>query len=84
MASEDSRNSRGGFTLIDHGQGVSTSYLHQSKRLVKVGDTVRRGQRIGLIGATGRASGGTAEVIPIEDASSLSCPVRARLAAHGL
>ena len=23
----------GGFTLIDHGQGVSTSYLHQSKRL---------------------------------------------------
>ena len=30
----------GGFTLIDHGQGVSTCYLHQSKRLVKVGDTV--------------------------------------------
>jgi murein DD-endopeptidase MepM/ murein hydrolase activator NlpD len=47
----------GGFTLIDHGQGVSTSYLHQSKRLVKAGDTVRRGQRIGLIGATGRATG---------------------------
>ena len=47
----------GGFTLIDHGQGVSTSYLHQSKRLVKVGEAVRRGQRIGLIGATGRATG---------------------------
>jgi len=47
----------GGFTLIDHGQGVSTSYLHQSKRLVKVGDAVKRGQRIGLIGATGRATG---------------------------
>jgi murein DD-endopeptidase MepM/ murein hydrolase activator NlpD len=47
----------GGFTLIDHGQGVSTSYLHQSKRLVKAGDSVRRGQRIGLIGATGRATG---------------------------
>lgn len=47
----------GGFTLIDHGQGVSTSYLHQSKRLVKVGDVVKRGQRIGLIGATGRATG---------------------------
>jgi murein DD-endopeptidase MepM/ murein hydrolase activator NlpD len=47
----------GGFTLIDHGQGVSTSYLHQSKRLVKVGDSVKRGQRIGLIGATGRATG---------------------------
>jgi murein DD-endopeptidase MepM/ murein hydrolase activator NlpD len=47
----------GGFTLIDHGQGVSTSYLHQSKRLVKVGEAVKRGQRIGLIGATGRATG---------------------------
>ena len=47
----------GGFTLIDHGQGVSTAYLHQSARLVKAGETVRRGQRIGLIGATGRATG---------------------------
>ncbi len=47
----------GGFTLIDHGLGVSTSYLHQSKRLVKAGDSVKRGQRIGLIGATGRATG---------------------------
>jgi murein DD-endopeptidase MepM/ murein hydrolase activator NlpD len=47
----------GGFTLIDHGQGVSTSYLHQSKRLVKAGEAVKRGQTIGLIGATGRATG---------------------------
>jgi murein DD-endopeptidase MepM/ murein hydrolase activator NlpD len=47
----------GGLTLIDHGQGVSTAYLHQSRRLVKAGDAVKRGQRIGLIGATGRATG---------------------------
>src|SRR5882724_20329 len=47
----------GGFTLIDHGQGVSTCYLHQSSRLVRAGESVRRGQRIGLIGATGRATG---------------------------
>jgi murein DD-endopeptidase MepM/ murein hydrolase activator NlpD len=47
----------GGFTLIDHGQGVSTCYLHQSKRLVKPGDTIKRGQLMGLIGQTGRASG---------------------------
>jgi murein DD-endopeptidase MepM/ murein hydrolase activator NlpD len=47
----------GGFTLIDHGQGVSTSYLHQSKRLVKEGDKVKRGQLIGHIGQTGRATG---------------------------
>jgi len=47
----------GGFTLIDHGQGVSTSYLHQSKRLVKDGAVVKRGQLIGHIGQTGRATG---------------------------
>ena len=47
----------GGFTLIDHGQGVSTSYLHQSARLVKDGDVVKRDQLIGKIGQTGRATG---------------------------
>lgn len=47
----------GGFTLLDHGQGVSTAYLHQSKRLVKAGDVVKRGQLIGHIGQTGRATG---------------------------
>jgi murein DD-endopeptidase MepM/ murein hydrolase activator NlpD len=47
----------GGFTLLDHGQGVSTSYLHQSQRLVRVGQAVKRGQLIGLIGQTGRATG---------------------------
>jgi murein DD-endopeptidase MepM/ murein hydrolase activator NlpD len=47
----------GGFTLLDHGQGVTTSYLHQSARFVRVGDVVKRGQVIGNIGATGRATG---------------------------
>lgn len=47
----------GGFTLLDHGHGVSTCYLHQSKRLAKVGDTVARGDVIGLVGHTGRATG---------------------------
>jgi len=47
----------GGFTLLDHGHGVSTCYLHQSKRMVKAGDAVRRGDVIGLVGQTGRATG---------------------------
>ena len=47
----------GGFTLIDHGQGVSTSYLHQSERLVQDGERVKRGHLIGRIGQTGRATG---------------------------
>jgi murein DD-endopeptidase MepM/ murein hydrolase activator NlpD len=57
VAISDDHYLNGGFTLIDHGQGVSTSYLHQSRRLVKAGEAVRRGQRIGLVGATGRATG---------------------------
>jgi murein DD-endopeptidase MepM/ murein hydrolase activator NlpD len=47
----------GGYTQIDHGQGISTGYLHQSRRQVAVGDRVTRGQLIGLIGQTGRATG---------------------------
>lgn len=47
----------GGYTLIDHGLGVQTGYLHQSKRLVRAGQSVKRGQVIGEIGATGRATG---------------------------
>lgn len=47
----------GGFTLIDHGHGVSTCYLHQSARQVKAGDSVKRGDIIGAVGKTGRATG---------------------------
>ena len=47
----------GGFTLLDHGHGVSTCYLHQSERRVKEGDKVARGDVIGLVGQTGRATG---------------------------
>ena len=47
----------GGFTLLDHGHGVSSCYLHQSKRMVAAGDKVARGQVFGLVGRTGRATG---------------------------
>ncbi|MEI9993121.1 MAG: M23 family metallopeptidase [Rhizomicrobium sp.] len=47
----------GGFTLLDHGHGVTTHYMHQSKRLVTEGDLLRRGDVIGKIGKTGRATG---------------------------
>lgn len=47
----------GGLTILDHGRGISTCYLHQSKQLVKAGDKVARGDVIGLVGMTGRATG---------------------------
>lgn len=42
---------------IDHGGGVVTGYFHLSQPLVAVGDTVVRGQRIALVGQSGRVTG---------------------------
>lgn len=43
--------------IIDHGYGLSSSFLHLSKILVKVGDIVTQGQPIAKVGATGRVTG---------------------------
>jgi murein DD-endopeptidase MepM/ murein hydrolase activator NlpD len=48
---------RGNATVIDHGWGVYTAYMHQSEILVHVGDMVEAGQLIGKVGATGRVQG---------------------------
>ncbi len=47
----------GNSIVIDHGQGLYTMYFHLSKFLVKVGQKVAKGDIIGLVGSTGRASG---------------------------
>ena len=44
---------RGNITVLNHGLGVYTAYLHQSKVLVRVGQKVARGQKIGEVGTTG-------------------------------
>jgi murein DD-endopeptidase MepM/ murein hydrolase activator NlpD len=47
----------GKFVVIDHEHGYRTLYAHLSKKLVKRGDKISRGQIIGLLGNTGRSTG---------------------------
>ncbi len=43
--------------VLDHGNSLSTRYAHASRLDVKVGDIVRRGQRVAAVGNTGRSTG---------------------------
>jgi murein DD-endopeptidase MepM/ murein hydrolase activator NlpD len=47
----------GGTLIVDHGHGLSSTFIHLSKILVKQGDKIAQGQEIALVGKTGRASG---------------------------
>jgi len=47
----------GNLVEINHGNGYATRYGHAQKVLVKVGDTVKKGQVIALMGSTGRSTG---------------------------
>lgn len=47
----------GGTLIIDHGHGLSSTFIHLSKILVKEGDKISQGQDIALVGQTGRVSG---------------------------
>jgi len=47
----------GNCVVIDHGQGLFTLYMHLSEIQTEVGQQIKRGQVIGLSGATGRATG---------------------------
>lgn len=47
----------GGTLIIDHGYGVTSTYIHLHKLHAAVGDEVAQGQKIAEIGATGRVTG---------------------------
>jgi murein DD-endopeptidase MepM/ murein hydrolase activator NlpD len=47
----------GNMIVLKHANGYESYYLHLSRRLVRVGQSVQQGQRIGLVGATGLATG---------------------------
>jgi murein DD-endopeptidase MepM/ murein hydrolase activator NlpD len=47
----------GNIVDIDHDNGLTSRYAHLSKILVKVGDVVMKGQKVALVGSTGRTTG---------------------------
>ncbi|MDA8228173.1 MAG: peptidoglycan DD-metalloendopeptidase family protein, partial [Desulfitobacterium hafniense] len=47
----------GNSILIDHGNGVKTRYAHCSELLVTPGQSISKGDKIGTVGSTGRATG---------------------------
>jgi murein DD-endopeptidase MepM/ murein hydrolase activator NlpD len=51
------RSGYGNLIEVNHGNGYSTRYGHNQKHLVEVGDKVKKGQQIALMGSTGRSTG---------------------------
>ena len=47
----------GNAVIIDHGEGIYSSYSHLSKIDVKKGQKIKQGEELGLSGATGRVTG---------------------------
>lgn len=72
----------GNFTVINHGFGIFTGFMHQKRLLVKAGDRVKAGQQIGEVGATGMVTGAHLHVslwvwgLPGDPLSLLSLPLR--------
>ena len=54
---EDDLFYSGGTVILDHGYGLSSSFLHLSAVSVAVGDELEVGELIGAVGASGRATG---------------------------
>jgi hypothetical protein len=52
-----SREGYGNMVEINHGNGYVTRYGHNSRVLVRVGDRILKGQRIAMVGSTGRSTG---------------------------
>ena len=50
-------DSAGNWVVIDHGNGIYSEYMHMSVRQCSIGDTVKAGQQIGLVGSTGDSTG---------------------------
>lgn len=57
LAATEPYSIEGHLIIIDHGAGLNSAFLHASEIFVTQGQRVRQGERIGLVGATGRVTG---------------------------
>ncbi|OGS96551.1 MAG: peptidase M23 [Gallionellales bacterium RIFCSPLOWO2_02_FULL_57_47] len=57
VAYSDLHPQYGNMVELDHGKGIITRYAHASRLFVKVGQVVRRGDKIAEVGSTGRSTG---------------------------
>jgi murein DD-endopeptidase MepM/ murein hydrolase activator NlpD len=57
VSASEWHNEYGNLVDIEHEGGLTTRYAHLAQKLVKVGDVVLKGQVIGSLGQTGRATG---------------------------
>ncbi|MGH7565844.1 MAG: M23 family metallopeptidase [Gemmatimonadota bacterium] len=57
VSASESSGAYGNMVIVDHAGGLQTLYAHHQRNLVRVGDAVRRGQPVALVGHTGNATG---------------------------
>ncbi len=57
LLTHDNMYFSGGTLIVDHGHGITSTFIHLHKILVKEGDDIKQGDPIAEIGATGRATG---------------------------
>ena len=57
VVTQEYQSAYGNVLEVDHGNNLVTRYAHASRTLVKKGDLVKRGQKIGEVGSTGRSTG---------------------------
>jgi murein DD-endopeptidase MepM/ murein hydrolase activator NlpD len=57
VVTQEFRPDYGNMIEVDHGKDLITRYAHASKVYVKKGDLIKRGQKLGEVGTTGRSTG---------------------------
>ena len=55
--SENDMYFTGGTIIFDHGHGISTLYMHMKDIYVKKGQQIKKGEIVGTLGQSGRATG---------------------------